>query len=82
MCLASSSYSRLNFDFWFEIGREEGDLDPEERPDINTEGFLYDVLFSDPGDRPWWVRGVGWHSIDQAMAYAEQELRDRVEWDV
>lgn len=42
---------RLDYDFWYEIVKADGDLEPGELPDLNADGHLYYVALRDPSAR-------------------------------
>lgn len=47
---------RLNYDFWYEIGRADGTTEADEVPELNEDGFKYYVCFrSSPTEHPGWV---------------------------
>ena len=72
---------RLDHDFWYAIGKADGNLEADEVPDLNEEGHLYYVGFHDPAERdPFWPDSGGFHTIDEAKAHAESRLPSAVAW--
>jgi len=51
---------RLDYDFWYQIAAEDGELEPNETPHLNADGVQYYVCFrSDPDAYPGWVHSQG-----------------------
>jgi hypothetical protein len=72
---------RLDFDFWYEIAREEGTLAPDEQPELNTDGHAYYVCFKSPPDTdPGWVDSIGFESVAAASAWAHTQVPTDIEW--
>ena len=42
---------RLDYDFWYELGVADDELGPDEVPELNSDGHLFYVQFSDPSSR-------------------------------
>jgi hypothetical protein len=71
----------LDYDFWYEIGRADGDLEPGETPALNAEGRLYYVCFkSDPAAHPGWVDSQGFRDVAAARTCAERQVPSPIEW--
>jgi hypothetical protein len=72
---------RLNHDFWFEIGKEEGELGPDEEPMLNEEGFAYYVSFHGiKPDGSFWPDSISYRTISDAKAEAENRSPSRIDW--
>ena len=72
---------RLDHDFWFEIGRTDGQLDAGEEPHLNSEGVQYYVCFrSSPTEHPGWVDSQGFDTVEAASRWAEQQVPNAIEW--
>ena len=72
---------RLDSDFWYEIGRADGDLEPDEVPHVNAEGAQYYVCFrSDPDADPGWVDSPGFDTLEEACAWAATRVPSAIEW--
>ena len=73
---------KLDYDFWYEMGKADGDLEPDETPELNEEGFLYYVCFkSDPETIPGWVDSPGFKTIEKACDWAESQVPGTLSWD-
>jgi len=46
---------RANYDFWYEIAKADGSLEPGEQPSLNADGFQYYLLYDKwpEGGRFW-----------------------------
>jgi hypothetical protein len=67
---------RLDYDFWYEIGKADGDLEPDEAPQLNDDGYLYYVKH-----RSGWPDSQGFPTPEEAIAAAESQLPTAVEWE-
>ena len=73
----------LDFDFWYEIGRADDQLEPDEMPQpLNADGVLYYVRFRSAGDEslPTWVDSPGFDTIEAAVAEAQAKAPAPIEW--
>lgn len=73
----------LDFDFWYEIGKADNDLEPGEEPGpFSAEGFLYYARFRHAGEYslPTWVESLGHRTIDAAMNDAVAKVPGEVLW--
>ena len=71
----------LDYDFWFEIGKADGQLGPGEEPELNAEGLLYYVCFaSDPAGHPGWVDSQGFADVGAAQEWAATKVQSPIEW--
>jgi hypothetical protein len=74
----------LPFDFWYEIGRADGDLDADEvSTPLGDDGLLYYYRFRNPGStvEPTWVDSVSFSTVAEAMAAAETKSATPVRWE-
>ena len=71
---------RQDYDFWYELGKVDDQLEPGETPNLNSDGVAYYVVFNDPQERPWWVESHGFDSIADAQQWAEAQLPSPVRW--
>ena len=73
---------QLDYDFWYEIGRADGDLEPREQPELSPEGVLYYVCFrSDPEEDPGWVDSPGFQTLAEARKWAASKVAGPIAWD-
>ena len=71
----------LDYDFWHELGRTDGTLEPDEHPQLNADGVLYYVcLRSDPRAHPGWVDSPGFASVEAAIAWAANQVPSAISW--
>ena len=52
---------QLDYDFWYDIGAANGQLEDGERPELNDDGYLFYVRFT-PGwqeGEPFWPDSLG-----------------------
>lgn len=73
----------LNYDFWHELAKADGQLEPDEVPQpMNKRGVLYYVRFRHAGETttPTWPDSAGFPDIEQAMRAAEKKAPSAVEW--
>jgi hypothetical protein len=72
---------RLNYDFWYEIGRADGTTEPDEVPELNEDGFKYYVCFrSSPTEHSGWVDSQGFDTVEAASRWAETQVPSAIEW--
>jgi hypothetical protein len=74
----------LDYDFWYEIARVDGNLEEGEEPVARDEdGLIYYVRFASAGDTttPTWPDSVGYSTIAEAMASAESRCPSLVTWE-
>jgi len=38
---------RIPFDYWYELGRADGNLEPDEAPELGPDGFGYYIVWGD-----------------------------------
>ena len=69
-----------DYDFWFEVARADGRLEPGEAPELNDDGRAFYVLFADPSERPWGVESIGFTTAGAAKRWAESRLSSPVSW--
>lgn len=72
----------LDYDFWHAVGEADGDLAPDERPSLNSDGHAYYFRFK-PGwseGEPFWPDGQGYRTTDDAKRAAEQQVVGGVRW--
>lgn len=71
----------LDYDFWFEMCKGDGFLEPGEKPELNADGFLYYVCFwKVPKKPPIQVDSVGHDSIHQTSEYAQSKVPTQISW--
>jgi hypothetical protein len=74
---------RLDYDFWYGIGKADGDLDPEESPQLNADGHRYYVRHR-PGwqseEDSFWPDSPGFDTPEEAVAAAESSVPTAVSW--
>ena len=73
----------LGYDFWYEIGRADDQLEPGERPQpLDADGLLYYLRFRQAGDTetPTWVDSPGYSTIEQAMSAAQEKAPSDITW--
>lgn len=71
---------KQDYDFWYEIGKADDQLEPDETPQLNAEGVAYYILYGNKGERPWWVDSHGFETVEAAREWAEAELPSPVRW--
>ena len=73
----------LSYDFWYEMGAADDQLEPGEIPQVPGEsGLLYYVRFSRAGDvsSPTWPDSIGYRTLDAAMGAAQERLPTAIRW--
>jgi hypothetical protein len=72
---------QLDFDFWYEIAREENSLEANEQPTLNADGHQYYVSFRGlPREGPIWVDSIGFDSVELASEHAQSRVPTPVVW--
>lgn len=73
----------LSYDFWYELGRADGQLEPGETAQpLGEDGLLYYVRFRHAGEtvEPTWPDSAGYDTIDGAIRSAETRAPSRIVW--
>lgn len=71
-----------DYDFWFQVAKADGDLEPGEQPDLNAEGRLYYLSFRClRDDGTFWPDSVHYKSIDEAKAAGQSRVPTPIVWD-
>lgn len=73
----------LPYDFWFELGLADEQLEPGETAQpIGDDGLLYYVRFRHAGetDEPTWPDSIGHDTIDAAIRSAEARVPSQIVW--
>ena len=73
----------LDYDFWYELGKSEDQLEPGERPKpLSPEGLLYYARFRHAGEtsEPTWVDSPGRATIDAAISDAQEKAPGSITW--
>ncbi|MFB7719472.1 hypothetical protein [Nocardia sp. NPDC056100] len=72
---------RLDYDFWYEVAREEDTLTPGEEPFLDSSGHAYYVSFKDVlNDASFWPDSGPHRSVDEARAAAESRVPSPICW--
>lgn len=81
-CVPEPAYVvKLDYDFWYEIAKADGVLEPDEEPELGDEGVLYYICFkSDPEEHPGWVDSQGFKTPTEAMTWAESQVPGGITW--
>lgn len=69
----------MNKDYWYDLAKADGVLDPEEKPQLNAEGFLYYVRFGEDGESPFPI-SQGFKSFKDAVRWAENKAPSPISW--
>ena len=70
-----------NYDYSYALGQADGNLEPDEKPILNSEGIIYYILFGAVGEeRPFGVRGSGFMSVDDAASWAATQVPSPIQW--
>ena len=65
----------LPYDYWYAMGEQDGQLEPEEVPEpLGPEGLLYYPSFAG-------IDGPAYPTIIQAKGYAQSKVQSPIEWD-
>ena len=73
----------LNYDFWYELGKADDQLEPDEVPQpMNERGVLYYYRYRHAGETatPTWADSAGFPEIEQAMLAAQERSPSLIEW--
>ena len=73
---------RIPYDYWYELGKADGNLEPGAHPELGNDGFGYYIVW---GDDPlgWKISGVSSPTMktpDEAFAWANLEAKSDVTW--
>lgn len=72
---------RLDYDFWYEVAREEGTLAADEEPFLDSAGHAYYVSFKGLGnDASFWPDSGPHRSLDEARITAESRVPSLITW--
>lgn len=72
---------RLDYDFWYEVAREEGTLAAGEEPLLDSAGHAYYVSFKAVhNDESFWPDSGPHHSLDEARTTAESKVPSPITW--
>ena len=73
---------RLNYDFWYELGKDENALEDGEESCLNENGFRYYVSFQGIRvDGSFWPDSLGDMTIEAAKATAQSKVPSAVSWE-
>ena len=73
----------LDYDFWYELGKADDQLEPGEKPEpLSAEGLLYYARFQHAGEtsEPTWVESPGRSSVEAAMKDAQEKSLSGITW--
>lgn len=73
---------RIPYDYWYELGKADGNFEPGETPDVGPDGFGYYIVW---GDDPlgWNISGVSSPTMktpDEARIWADRKAKSEVTW--
>ena len=73
---------RIPYDYWYELGKADGNLEPDEQPELGPDGFGYYIIW---GDNPLGcnISGVSSPTMktrDKARTWADHEAKSKVQW--
>ncbi|MCP2289844.1 hypothetical protein ACFYT3_27095 [Nocardia amikacinitolerans] len=72
---------RLDYDFWYEVAREEGTLSADEEPFLDSAGHAYYVSFKVlRNDASFWPDSGPHRSLDEARITAESRVSSPITW--
>jgi hypothetical protein len=72
---------RLDHDHWYEIAKENGDLESGDVPNVNAEGHAYYVSYSNIRDGgTFWPDSQTHRSLGDARADAESRAPSPITW--
>ena len=74
----------LEYDFWYEIAKADGMLEPDEQPGpFGSNGELYYVRFQRALEKegPTWVDSIGHPNIDEAIEIAKSKVTGEIRWE-
>ena len=73
----------LDYDFWYDLGEADDDLEADETPQLNTDGRLYYVRHR-PGwpeeERAFWPDSQGFSTLEEAVDAAESAVPGPIRW--
>jgi hypothetical protein len=70
-----------DYDFWHEMTKADGMLEPRDTPGLNADGHLYYVCFRDiPAAEPLLVDSEGFASPDLAALHALSKVAGPITW--
>lgn len=71
----------LNYDYWYEMERVDGELKMGEMPNLNEDGIAYYVRLKPLlGESPFGVDSPTMHSVADAQKWAETQIGLPVNW--
>jgi hypothetical protein len=73
----------LDYDFWYEIGKADDQLEPGEQPQpLGPDGVLYYVRFKHAlsTKEPTWVDSGSHATVDEARRYAAAMAPSEITW--
>lgn len=73
----------LDFDWWYEMVKEEEGLEEGELPiPLGEDGYIYYVRFLRAGEteHPTWVDSGGERSLNEAIKIAESKVTGEITW--
>lgn len=74
-----------DFDWWFEISRLKGELQPDQRPKLNADGEAFYVFFDQEGKwgetPPFFLKSPGFMSLNDAINWASTQLTAPIYWE-
>ena len=72
---------KVDFDYWYEIGKAGGQLEEDEKEELNEEGFLYHACFRcNPIKEPVWIDSPGYKTEKEAMDWAQSKSPSPINW--
>ena len=78
----SAHLIRMPYDYWYELGKADGNLEPDEEPELGPDGFAYYILWgADP--LGWNISGVSSPTMktpEEARLWADHKAKSKVEW--
>ena len=73
----------LDFDWWHELAKADGQLEPDERPiEPDAQGWIYYVRFQGALNRsePTEVDSFGHRTVEEAMSLAQAKVHGPIQW--
>ena len=73
---------QLDYDFWYAVGAADDELELDEAPVLNDQGFLFYVRHK-PGwseGQSFWPDGPGFMTEEEARAAAEATVPSPIRW--
>ena len=73
---------RIPYDYWYELGKADDNLEPDEEPELGPDGFGYYIIW---GENPlgWNISGVSSPTMktpEEARTWANHKAKSKVEW--